>query len=124
MMPEAQEEKPDAFTKCWAQRDARHMKVMLKTLSLVTGAALLIAGVVGLSAIFWLQLVYFVGSIYTIIFGCIVMTVELRDRLPLISVLYGYLDVYLKVRVRHNVQLPALRRARATGRARTECSRL
>jgi len=95
MMSE-EEKKPGALAKCWAQREARHMKVLLKSLSLLTGLALLTAGVVGLSAIFFLQLVYFVGSIYTIFFGSLVLVVELRDKLPLVSALYSLVDRYLK----------------------------
>ena len=41
---------------------------------------MLVAGTVGLSAIVFMQLVYFIGSIYTIFFGFLVLTVEMRDK--------------------------------------------
>ena len=46
----------------------------------MAGLFLLVAGTVGLSAIIFLQLVYFIGSFYTIFFGFLVLTVELRDK--------------------------------------------
>lgn len=57
---------------------------------------MLVAGTVGLSAIVFMQLVYFIGSIYTIFFGFLVLTVEMRDKVPLLSVAYNWIDIYLK----------------------------
>lgn len=80
----------------WKQRNSRLGQTLLKGLSLGTGAFLLIAGCVGLTAIFSLQFVYFIGSIYTMFFGALVLVVELRDKLPIISALYMFVDDYLK----------------------------
>merc|ERR1712014_86423 len=60
---------PSGLQKLWAQRTSKHAQVLLKGLSITAGLFLLVAGTVGLSAIVFLQLVYFIGSIYTIFFG-------------------------------------------------------
>jgi len=82
--------------KVWAQRTSKHAQTLLKGLSITAGLFLLVAGTVGLSAIIFLQLVYFIGSFYTIFFGFLVLTVELRDKVPFLSVAYHWIDVYLK----------------------------
>eukprot|EP00965_Chrysotila_dentata_P202054 6180908-Pleurochrysis_carterae.AAC.2 len=42
------------------------------------------------------QIVYFIGSLYTIIFGLTVLTLELRDKLRVMSAVYCWIDIYLK----------------------------
>lgn len=83
-----------AFT----QPTSAQARVLLKVLSLFAGAFLIFAGVWG--SIFTLILgggfVYFVGSIYAVIFGLIVLTVEIKDKTKSISKFYRWIDTYLK----------------------------
>uniref|UniRef100_A0A6T0BU72 Uncharacterized protein n=1 Tax=Chrysotila carterae TaxID=13221 RepID=A0A6T0BU72_CHRCT len=89
-------EEDGCFDRLWAQRSTKTAQTLLKCLSLTSGLFLLVAGIVGLSAIFFLQIIYFIGSFYTIFFGLLVLTLELRDRLPLISAAYSWIGIYLK----------------------------
>ena len=71
--------------------------LLLKVLSLSAGAFLIAAGIMGCTApILGGGIVYTIGSAYAIIFGCIVMTVELKDKNRFITVFYNWLDTYLK----------------------------
>ena len=74
----------------------RRGATMLRVLALSAGAFLLITGVIGLSAIAFGELVYFVGSIYTIIFGLIALVVEVKHKVPVVGVAYEWIDTYLK----------------------------
>mmetsp|Transcript_31693 Transcript_31693/g.97015 ORF Transcript_31693/g.97015 Transcript_31693/m.97015 type:complete len:188 (+) Transcript_31693:45-608(+) len=82
--------------RCWALRKTRAATTLLKFFSVGGGLFLIVAGVIGLTGILYGDLVYFVGSIYAIIFGCTVLVVELRDKVPLVSAAYQLIDVYLK----------------------------
>ena len=54
-------------------------RLLLKALSLGAGVFLVVAGIVGCTApILGGGLVYFIGAIYAILFGLIVLTVEVR----------------------------------------------
>lgn len=76
---------------------SRHGALLLKVLSLAAGGFLVAAGGVGAASVaFGSGYVYFVGSLYGIAFGVIVMVVEIKDSIPLVSVLYGVLDKYTK----------------------------
>jgi len=86
--------------------DSKPARVALKSLSIFTGVFLIIAGIFGTTELFK-SLVYFVGSLYAIIFGLIVLVIELyklTDSLPaLIKTLsapikrvYDLIDIYLK----------------------------
>ena len=86
--------------------DSKPARVALKSLSIFTGIFLIIAGIFGTTELFK-SLVYFVGSLYAIIFGLVVLVIELyklTDSLPtLIKTLsapikrvYDLIDIYLK----------------------------
>ena len=86
--------------------DSKPARVALKSLSIVTGIFLIIAGIFGTTELFK-SLLYFVGSLYAIIFGLVVLVIELyklTDSLPtLIKTLsapikrvYDLIDIYLK----------------------------
>uniref|UniRef100_A0A7S0LKQ8 Uncharacterized protein n=1 Tax=Coccolithus braarudii TaxID=221442 RepID=A0A7S0LKQ8_9EUKA len=90
------EEDPSCAQKVWAQRTSKHAQTLLKCLSIIAGLFLLVAGTVGLSAIIFFQLVYFIGSFYTIFFGLLVLTVELRDKVPFFAAAFQWIDFYLK----------------------------
>ena len=62
----------------------RRGATILRALALSAGAFLVVTGVIGLSAIAFGELVYFVGSIYTIIFGLTALVVEVKHKLALI----------------------------------------
>ena len=86
--------------------DSKPARVALKSFSIVTGIFLIIAGIFGTTELFK-SLLYFVGSLYAIIFGLVVLVIELyklTDSLPtLIKTLsapikrvYDLIDIYLK----------------------------
>jgi hypothetical protein len=56
----------------WAKRESRGACILLKGCSLGAGIFLIVAGIIGLSAIAYGQIVYFIGSFYTIVFGLLV----------------------------------------------------
>jgi hypothetical protein len=87
---------PSALDRCWGLRKTRAATTLLKFFSMGGGLFLIVAGVIGLSGILYGDLVYFVGSIYAILFGCTVLVVELRDKVPLVSAAYQLIDVYVK----------------------------
>jgi len=87
---------PTLLDKCWSLRKTRAATTLLKFFSIGGGLFLIVAGIIGLSGIIYGQVSYFVGSIYAILFGCIVLVVELRDKVPMISAAYQLIDVYLK----------------------------
>mmetsp|Transcript_806 Transcript_806/g.1457 ORF Transcript_806/g.1457 Transcript_806/m.1457 type:complete len:184 (-) Transcript_806:25-576(-) len=71
--------------------------VLLKLLSLATAIFLVVAGVIGAcSVIFGGGFVYFIGSLYTIFFGLLVVVVEVKDKTAPVSAAYDWLHVYLK----------------------------
>tara|TARA_B110001452_G_scaffold234413_1_gene212695 strand:+ start:1127 stop:1429 length:303 start_codon:yes stop_codon:yes gene_type:complete len=76
--------------------DSKPARTTIKGLSLFTGGLLIIAGIFGLSAIIDLDLLYVVGSLYAIIFGLLVLVVEIKDRTPIITRSYLWIDTYLK----------------------------
>ena len=57
----------------WARRESKGACILLKGCSLGAGIFLVLAGCIGFSAIAYGQLVYFIGSIYTVIFGLLVV---------------------------------------------------
>lgn len=72
-------------------------QLLLKLLSLAAGGFLIAAGCIGaVSVALGSGLVYFVGSIYAVIFGLVVLICEIKDALPLVSALYGLFDLYLR----------------------------
>ena len=84
--------------------DSKPARVALKSLSIFTGVFLIIAGIFGTTELF-ASLVYFVGSLYAIIFGLVVLVIELyklTDSLPIppikapIKKAYDLIDIYLK----------------------------
>mmetsp|Transcript_46514 Transcript_46514/g.101050 ORF Transcript_46514/g.101050 Transcript_46514/m.101050 type:complete len:216 (-) Transcript_46514:146-793(-) len=82
--------------KVWEKRTTRKAQTLLKALSLLSGAFMIVAGIIGCSFILYFQIVYFIGSLYTIIFGLTVLTLELRDKLRVMSAVYCWIDIYLK----------------------------
>lgn len=82
--------------KVWALRKTRVATTLLKAFSIAGGLFLVVAGIVGLSGIVLGQIAYFVGSIYAIIFGCTVLVVEVRDKVPLVAAAYQFIERYLK----------------------------
>ena len=73
--------------------------VLLKLLSLGTGAFLIVGGIWAILSIMLGGgggFVYFVGALYTIAFGSIVLTVEAKDKFAPLSPAYGWLSTYLK----------------------------
>ena len=75
--------------------DSKPARLALKALSIFTGVFLIIAGVFGTTEIFG-EFVYFVGSIYAILFGLLVLVIELTDKAPIIKRAYDWIDIYLK----------------------------
>ena len=84
--------------------DSKPARVALKSLSIFTGVFLIIAGIFGTTELF-ASLVYFVGSLYAIIFGLVVLVIELyklTDNLPIppikapIKKVYDLIEIYLK----------------------------
>ena len=66
-------------------------------MSLFSGGFLIFAGILGCTApVLGGGLVYFIGSIYAILFGAIVMTIEVKDKTKFVSAFYHWLDTYLK----------------------------
>ena len=71
--------------------------LLLKVMSLFSGGFLIFAGILGCTApVLGGGLVYFIGSIYAILFGAIVMTIEVKDKTKFVSAFYHWLDTYLK----------------------------
>ena len=61
-------------------------KLLLKLISLGAGVFLVVAGILGSTApILGGGLVYFIGALYAIIFGLIVLVVEMKDKAPIIE---------------------------------------
>lgn len=71
--------------------------LLLKLVSLCTGAFLVFAGLTGACSI-WLGggFVYFIGSLYTVFFGSVVLVLEVKDKSRPVSAAYGWLSTYLK----------------------------
>ena len=79
--------------------ESKPARLALKALSLCTGIFLIFAGLAGMTVIFTSGIsegTYFVGSMYAVIFGMIVLVVEVNDKAPMVSVAYHWIDVYLK----------------------------
>ena len=71
--------------------------LLIKMLSLSSGVFLIVAGIMGCSApILGGGLVYTIGSAYAIIFGLIMLTVELKDKSRAVAAFYTWIDTYLK----------------------------
>ena len=71
--------------------------VLLKLLTIATGAFLVVAGILGSTAIFTGDgFVYFIGSVYTVFFGTVVLVLELKDKAAPVSAFYEWLSIYLK----------------------------
>jgi len=90
------DEPPSRLDRLWELRKTRTATTLLKFTSIFGGLFLVLAGIIGLTGIFQGQIVYFVGSLYAIIFGCTVLIVEVRDKVPMVSAAYQQIDVYLK----------------------------
>ena len=86
----------DFAGKVWALRKHKRARTVLKAASVVSGAFLSLAGVVGLTGILQGDIVYFVGSLYAIFFGFLVLVLEMRDKVTAFSAAYYTVDVYLK----------------------------
>jgi hypothetical protein len=75
-------------------------RIMLLNLSSVgAGGFLLLAGIVGCTAPFLGGgLVYFIGALYSIVFGIIVIVVDIKvsERVAKVAVAYALIDKYLK----------------------------
>lgn len=117
----------DCAASIWKQRESRAATTLLKCASVCAGIFLLVAGILGFSAIMFGQIIYFVGSFYTVTFGVLVTVVELKDKMPIISVIYGWIDTYLKFMTTqaHPPPRPVLRRRRNRAqlpRARLRCA--
>lgn len=70
---------------------------VLKVASIFSGIFLIIAGFFGPSAVvLGGGFAYVIASLYAIFFGCLVITVEIKDKSALISVAYDLINVYLK----------------------------
>ena len=68
--------------------------VLLKLLTTATGAFLVVAGILGSTAIFTGDgFVYFIGSVYTVFFGTVVLVLELsemiREMFELLELLFA-----------------------------------
>jgi len=96
-----------AITKQWASfkawlRDGgitfqqSDVYVLLKALSVVAAAMLVVAGAIGTSAIFSLDIKYFVGSIYAAIFGFGILALELKGAHRRTAAVYTWYEQYLK----------------------------
>ena len=76
-------------------------KLLLKALSVAAGVFLIIAGILGCLASI-LPFIdgggfrYFVGCLYAVLFGLIVLVVEVKDKTPVVSAAYDLVDKYLK----------------------------
>jgi len=82
---------------CLNSLTAARKLVLLKLFSLFAGAFLVVSGVIGTSSIFvGGGFVYFIGSLYTIVFGLLVLVVEIKDKTPPISAAYELVQLYLK----------------------------
>jgi len=80
-----------------AWRRSSRMQLFLKLASLGAAVFLAFAGVLGCSSIVTGGGVnYFIGSIYAIMFGLFMLVIEIKDKVPLISILYGLIDREIK----------------------------
>lgn len=78
-------------------RASMQARVALKLISLGSGILMVTAGVLGCSTlVLGGGMVYFIGSLYAIIFGLGVLCVEIKDKVPLVSAIYDLIDTYLK----------------------------
>ena len=78
--------------------DSKPARMALKSLSIFTGVFLIIAGIFGTTE-FFKSLGYFVSSLYAIVFGLLVLVIELyklTDKAPIIKRAYDLIDIYLK----------------------------
>ena len=73
-------------------------RTMLKGLSVGAGFFLVLAGIVGgiLTPMQGGGFIYFVGAVYAVIFGVVVLTVEIKDKTKPIARFYQWIDKYLK----------------------------
>ena len=77
--------------------NSERRKLLLKFLSLAAGIFLVVAGIFGCTApILGGGLVYFIGALYAVFFGLVVIVVEFKDKTPIISLAYKLIDKYLK----------------------------
>ena len=76
--------------------DSTPARLALKSLSIFTGVFLIVAGIFGTTVLHHLDLVYFVGSLYAVVFGLAVLVIELTDKAPIIKRAYEWIDIYLK----------------------------
>ena len=73
-------------------------KLLLKLLSLGAGGFLVFAGFWGAvsTPILGGGMIYFIGSLYAILFGTVVLALEVKDKSAIVSKFYDWLDTYLK----------------------------
>ena len=102
--------------------------VALKSLSLGAGVFLVLAGIVGCTApITGGGMVYTIGSLYAVIFGMVVLTVELKDKTKLVSAFYQWIDTYIKfltLQVSISIEHEILQSALLTEMCGCLCSRI
>ena len=78
-------------------RDSQRAQVILKMFSLGAVVLLIVAGGLGCSSIvLGGGVTYFIGSLYAIAFGLLALCVEIKDKVPFVSAVYGLVDEYLK----------------------------
>ena len=69
----------------------------MKGLSVAAGFFLVVAGILGCtSLVLGGGIIYFIGALYAIAFGLVVIVVEFKDKTPIISIAYKLIDKYLK----------------------------
>ena len=75
-----------------------HARLILKASSLIAGVAMLFAGIsVIVSAPFhYGGLVYTFGALYAVVFGLLILVVEIKDKTRIVSIAYDWVDTYLK----------------------------
>lgn len=74
-------------------------RLLINLLSLFAGAFLVVAGIFGCTApILGGGFVYFIGALYAIVFGLMVLVVEIKvsTRVPKVALAYAWIDKYLK----------------------------
>ena len=88
----------DGVKAAFCEPSSTQAKLLLKGLSLSAGVFLVLAGLLGGCSTPFKGggLVYFIGAVYAVLFGLVVMTVELKDKNKFISSFYLWIDTYLK----------------------------
>ena len=77
-------------------RETKKGRSVLKGTSVATGFCLLVGGLIGLSGLFFGQWVYFLGSIYTVCFGLVVLVTEARGNISADNRFKLFIEIYLR----------------------------